>query len=387
VLALTFFSYANTPFLFIIMIKNEYSISKKLNAIPKDIVSLEDYERYASSYIPEPVLTYIRSGSADEISLKNNLSAFDSIKIYNRVLREFSNASTETTVLGTTCRHPIFLAPIAHQALVHEDAELATAQAADALETTMIASGLSSSPMEKIADHTQSPLWYQLYFQRDKNATQELIQRAEQSGFKAIVATVDVPINGLRNHIQRSGFALPNYAQSHQAPTTQSKIELQPQDSIIFQGAMSEAPTWDDIDWLYKQTRLPILLKGISHPLDAKQAMVSGASGIIISNHGGRSLDTLPATIEMLPQIRDILGKEACILLDGGIRRGTDILKSIALGANGVLIGRPQIYALAVAGALGVAHMLKLLRDELEVSMALTGCRSIAEIDENILFN
>ena len=255
------------------------------------------------------------------------------------------------------------------------------------MEAGFITSTLASQSLEAIAAQTDQPKWFQLYFQSDKEYTSALIKRAEKASYSALVVTLDVPINGLRNQLQRSGFQLPTSAQAMNpiASQAQPKI-LSPEQSIIFQGMMSEAPTWQDIDWLRQQTRLPIILKGITHPQDALQAIAAGANGIVVSNHGGRGLDTLPATIEALPGIRKAVGDDITLLVDGGIRRGTDIFKALALGANAVLIGRPQVYGLAVAGALGVAHMLKILRDELEVTMALCGCPSLADINTDCIF-
>jgi len=343
--------------------QQHYPVQKKLDRIPSDLVAVDDYERLAPNFMPAPVYEYIRSGGADEISLQHNRQAYSDIKLYNRVLSNFSQATTATKILGQSFRHPIFLAPVAHQQLVHHQGELASAIAADAMEAGFITSTLASKSLEQIAAQTQQPKWFQLYFQSHREDTLALIQRAEKSGYSTIVVTVDVPINGLRNNIQRAGFNLPASAQALHSDTGPA-IELNPEQSIIFQGIMAEAPNWDDIAWLRQQTDLPLLIKGISHPLDAAQALAAGANGIIVSNHGGRSLDTLPASIELLPDIRAALGPEATILIDGGIRRGSDIFKALALGANAVLIGRPQIYALAVAGELGVAHMLKILRDE-----------------------
>ena len=362
-----------------------YPISPKLNHIPADIVSLADYEKLAKDFMPEPVYEYINSGCADEITLRNNRSALDRIRLYSRVLADFKQATTATRLLGQSVRHPILLAPVAHQCLVHNDGELASAQAAEAMETGIVTSTLSSHPLEAIAGQTNQLKWFQLYFQPTRQQTLELVQRAESAGYSALVVTVDVPVNGLRNRIQRSGFQLPPEAQNIHGQA-QATVELTPDQSIVFQGIMSEAPQWQDISWLRQQTQLPIIIKGISHPQDATKAIEAGANGIAVSNHGGRSLDCLPASIELLPAIRRAVGPDTTLLLDGGLRRGSDIFKALALGADAVMIGRPQVYALAIAGALGVAHMLKMLRDELEITMALCGCSTLADITPDCLF-
>lgn len=364
-----------------------YPIYKKLDSIPADIVSLDDYEQLARNSMPAEVFTYIHSGGADEYTLARNRQAFADISLYSRVLEKFDTASTRTTLLGQEFRHPFLLAPVAHQGLVHQEAELASAQAADALDTGFITSNLASKSLEDIAAQTGGPKWFQLYIQSTREHTLELVRRAEQAGYSAIVVTVDVPINGLRNNIQRSGFQLPPDAQQINIQRVKSQPkELAPDQSVIFQGIMSESPNWRDMEWLRKITRLPIIVKGITHPMDAKRSIELGANGVVVSNHGGRGLDTLPATIEILPGIRQAVGGDVTVLLDSGIRRGTDIVKALALGADAVLVGRPQIYALAVAGSLGVAHMLRLLRDELEVTMVLCGCPTIADISKECLF-
>ena len=364
------------------------SFVEALDYIPMDIVSLGDYERLAIHHIAHSAYEYISGGSADELSLKNNRRAFDDIGLYNRVLQDVSKGSTELTLLGEHYSHPVILAPVAHQRLVHPLGELASAEAAEATDTGFIASTLSSVKLEDIADKAGDNKWFQLYFQPSKEQTLSLLRRAEHSGFTAIVVTVDAPINGLRNRAQRAGFTLPsgvveanlvNFTHSHQR-------QLESGDSVVFQGIMADAPGWQDLEWLRRQTKLPIIVKGITHPLDAQRIVSMGLDGVVISNHGGRVLDGVPAAIEVLPEIRKLVGNDFTVLLDGGIRRGSDVFKALALGANAVLIGRPQVYALAVAGALGVAHMLKILREELEVTMALTACSTLKDISVQALY-
>jgi isopentenyl diphosphate isomerase/L-lactate dehydrogenase-like FMN-dependent dehydrogenase len=367
---------------------NDYPIINKLDNIPQDVVALSDYHRLAKEFMPFEVYEYIHSGVADEKSLKNNRDAFDKIQLYNRVLADVSQGSTHTELLGKTFRHPILLAPVAHQKLVHHEGELATIEAANAMQTGMVTSTLASTPLEHIAAQSNQEKWFQLYFQAERQQTLDVVKRAEAAGYSAIIVTADVPINGLRNRIQRSGFQLPTSAQAANisSPSARKSIELNDNQSVVFQGIMNSAPTWQDLQWLRNQTQLPILLKGVSHPDDASKAMQLGLNGIVVSNHGGRSLDGIAASIELLPTIRERIGMEATILLDSGIRRGTDVFKALALGANAVMIGRPQIDALAVAGALGVAHMLKLLRDELEVTMALAGTPKISDINASAIY-
>lgn len=362
---------------------------EKLTQIPSYIASVNDYERLAKDFISHPNYEYIAGGSANEVTLKNNQTAFDTIGLYSRVLQDVSQGSTRLNILGESFRHPILLAPVAHQRLVHPEGELASAQAAEAMEAGFIASTLSSFRLEEIANKTNDKKWFQLYFQESREFTLSLVKRAEKAGYTALVVTIDVPINGLRNRAQRANFVLPDHV--HEANLVENpqpdQRSLEPDQSMIFQGIMADAPRWQHVKWLQQQTGLPIIIKGILHPDDAKRVSDMGFAGLIVSNHGGRALDGVPATINALPDIRRVVGEEFPVLLDSGVRRGADIFKAIALGANAVLIGRPQIYSLAVAGALGVAHMLRLLREELEVTMALTGCATLQDINSNCLYS
>ncbi len=357
------------------------------SSIPPGTVCLEDYQRHAQEILPHDIYEYLASGCADDLTLARNRSAFDELNIHPRILTDCSNGNTGCRLLGQRMRHPILLGPVAHQALVHDDAELATAEAASLMEACMVASTLSSVPMESIAAKVPGQKWFQLYFHRDRDFTLELIRRAEAAGFNALVVTVDAPVNGARNRIQRAGFSLPPSVVEANLLDQPAAVQqsLSTGQSVIFQGLMSEAPTWRDIQWLRGHTSLPILVKGVMHPADAAHCVAEGLQGVVVSNHGGRCLDTVPASIEMVASIRAAVGEEFPVLLDGGVRRGTDVFKALALGADAVLIGRPQVFALAVAGALGVAHMVKLLRDELEICMALAGCPTLDTIGPSAL--
>ena len=353
--------------------------------LPHDLVSLSDYERYAHGHLPASTLEYLSSGVADDITLGRNRHAFDQLALYNRLFGDFSQASTRIQLGDLTLPSPVLLAPVAHQQLVHPDGECATAQGAAAAGVPMICSTLSNRAFAEISTH-HPHCWFQLYWQPGRAANQALIERAEASAAKAIVITLDAPVQGLRNRIQRSGFYLPDeLSEGNLANLPISNPHaLHPGDSVIFQGYMADRPPLEDLIWLRSQTRLPLFAKGVSHPEDAVTLKDLGFDGLIVSNHGGRTLDTLPASIELLPAIRQAVG-DLPLLLDSGIRRGSDIIKALALGANAVCIGRPQLWALAVAGPLGVAHMLKLLQQELEMNMALCGCPTVADIDERVL--
>jgi 4-hydroxymandelate oxidase len=251
----------------------------------------------------------------------------------------------------------------------------------------MTVSTLSSVAIEDIAQNAQTTLWFQIYMQTEREHTLQLVRRAENAGCKALIVTVDAPVNGVRNDEQRAGFKIPSHLQAvHVADFPGPIVRAGPGESPVFKGLLEKAPTWDDIRWLRGETRLPILLKGIVHPNDAERALSEGVDGLIVSNHGGRTLDTLPASLDALEVVAARVRGRVPILLDGGIRRGTDILKAIALGARAVMIGQPILHALAVAGPVGVAHLLTILRAEFEVAMALTGCASVAQIDRNVLW-
>ena len=358
-----------------------------LQNIPADIVCLDDYQRYAKEFLAHDIYEYITAGTADEQTLNRNRAAFSNIELKPRLLRDFSIATTQTSLLGHQLAHPFLLAPLGYQQLCHASGELATAMAADAMNTAMVVSTLATASLEDIAAQTHAPKWFQLYFQPQREDSAALIARAEAAGYSAIVVTVDAPLSGLRNRAQRAGFELPpeiqavNISPVHNAPVP----KLKGQNPILKQ-LMALAPQWQDLAWLKQQTQLPIIIKGVINPDDAVQLVDIGMDGIIVSNHGGRCLDGLPASIDALPAIRRAVGDDFPILLDSGIRRGSDIIKAIALGANAVLIGRPQAFSLAVAGALGVAHMLRLLKEELEITMALCGCPHIADINRDCLF-
>jgi 4-hydroxymandelate oxidase len=249
----------------------------------------------------------------------------------------------------------------------------------------MVVSTQASVSLEDVAAHAGAPLWFQLYIQPDRGFTADLVARAEAAGYRALVVTVDAPVNGLRNREQRAGFSLPEGVAAVNLDGIRP-LPAAPPEALLFGTPLLEsAAAWPDLDWLRGLTRLPILVKGITDPDDARRAIAAGMDGIIVSNHGGRSLDGLPATIDLLPGVVAAVAGAVPVLVDGGIRRGGDVLRALALGAKAVLVGRPYVYALAAAGAPGVAHVIRILRAELELGMALTGCRDIAAIDGDVL--
>ncbi len=349
-------------------------------------MTLSDHERHARSLLDESAWAYLFGAAGDELTLASNLRAWQEMTLLPRVLRPLAGGHTRVELLGRTLAHPILIAPMAYQRLAHPDGEHATALATAALGAGLVFSTQASAPLEEIAsmflrEAGRGPLWFQLYLQHDRGFTQALVQRAEAAGYEALVLTVDAPVQGARDRERRSGFRLPQGVAAVnldglRAPAARPLTTGQ---SALFDDLLCHAPSWDHIAWLRSITRLPVLLKGILHPDDARQAVACGAAGVIVSNHGGRTLDTAVSTASALPAVVQAVQGAVPVLVDGGIRRGTDVLKAIGLGASAVLLGRPALHGLTNAGATGVAHVLRLLRDELEIAMALTGCRTLAD--------
>jgi 4-hydroxymandelate oxidase len=356
-----------------------------VRAIPADIRCAADYETAAQRFMAAPSYEYVAGGTGADTTVGANLSAFAQWAIYPRLLRDLTQGHTRVDIGGMALPHPIMLAPVAFQALANAEAEIGSARAANAMESCFICSTLSSRTLEDVAQAAGQNKWFQLYFQPERADTKVLLDRAVKAGYGAIVVTLDASIQVASLRALRAGFRMPADCVA---------VNLDPQASVavpaaggsrIFQGIMEVAPTWPDLEWLIKESSLPVWVKGVLHPDDARALQAAGVAGLVVSNHGGRSLDGAPASLSVLPAIRAAVGPGYPLLLDGGIRSGSDVFKALALGANAVLVGRLQMYALSVAGSLGVAHMLKLLREELEVCMALAGCASISEIDSGAL--
>lgn len=382
----------------------------RVDRIAKGVVTLADHEAEAKKMLDANAWAYFSGGAGDELTLRDNRESWDRHKIHPRVLRDFSSASTRSTLLGRSLAHPILVAPMAYQRLAHPDGELGTAHAAAALGVGFVLSMQASVRLETIAqavadDAGRGPLWFQLALQGDWGLTCDLVQRAEACGFEALVLTVDSPTNGYRDRERRVNFQLPPDVRAVNLIVNESKAHSKrvlhrPEQLAVsrpfLDGLAALAPTWPDVVRLQEMTRLPVVLKGVLHEADATQAASLGIAGVIVSNHGGRTLDTSVATADVLERIAAALDRyllqspsthrRTALLVDGGIRRGTDVLKALALGADAVLLGRPCIHGLANAGAVGVAHVLRLLCDELEVAMTLSGCATLQEIDGNCLF-
>ena len=354
--------------------------------------TLADYEPMARAALDESAWSYLAGGAADEITLRENRAAWDAWRLLPRVLRPLAGGHTRQMLLGRQWPHPIMLAPVAYQRLFHPDGEHASTLAAAAQGAGITLSTQASVPLEDVArlalaEAGRGALWFQLYVQHDRGFTRELAQRAEAAGYEALVVTVDAPTSGARDRERRAGFRLPPAVQAVNLTglPPRSFAELPAGASALFDGLLPGTPTWQDIGWLAGLTRLPVLLKGVLHPDDAVTAISAGATGLIVSNHGGRTLDTAVTTAHALPRVADAVDGRVPLLVDGGIRRGTDIVKALSLGAQAVMIGRPCIWALAAEGALGVARSIRLLRDEFEIALALCGCATLAEVTPALL--
>jgi 4-hydroxymandelate oxidase len=337
------------------------------------LLNLFDYEAKARTTMDPVAYELVASGGADEITVRWNREAFDKIALVPRVLVDVSKLDTRVDLFGQAMPFPILVAPTAVHRLYNSEGEIATAKGAGAAGATFVISTYTTTPIEDIAAAATGPLWFQLYVQEDKGATKDLVQRAEAAGCQALCVTVDTPTFGVRNRQDRAGFSY----QSLPAGVSTTYV------------SSSFAPisiTWKDIDWLSSFCRVPILLKGVLDPDDADEAVKRGASGVIVSNHGGRELDTVPASIDALSPIVDKIAGRIPILMDGGVRRGTDVLKAIASGATAVLIGRPVCYGLGVAGAEGVDRVISILRTEFETAMALSGRPTIESIDRTVIW-
>ncbi|MBV9242767.1 MAG: alpha-hydroxy-acid oxidizing protein [Acidobacteria bacterium] len=335
-----------------------------------DMFTLADFEPVARERMSAMAWEYIASGAADEITLGWNRRAFDLIKLAPRVLCDLTKLDTCVELFGQKLELPIILAPVGLQRLYHVDGEAGAVRGAAQAGATYVISSYSTTPLEDIAAAATGPLWFQIYLQPDRGFTLGVVQRAEAAGVKAFCVTVDLSVIGVRNRMDRARFAVP------------------PEMSCphMMENFTGSPITWADIDWLRSITRLPIVLKGILNPKDAELAVENGASGIIVSNHGARDLDTTPATIEALPRVVEAIADKIPVLMDGGVRRGTDILKALAFGAKAVLIGRPFCFGLAVGGADGVAKVVNILRTEFEIAMALTGRTSIGSVDPSVIW-
>ena len=358
------------------------------------LASLADYEAASRQRIPKMFWEFYNGAAGDELTMRWNVEAYQRMRLKPRVLVDVSALDTRVTLFGQEHDFPILLAPTAYQKLAHPEGEIATARGASTAAATMVLSTSSTTAVEDVARSAKRPLWFQLYVQRDRGFTRELVQRAEAAGCQALCLTVDTPVAGARNREDRaefrlpSGFELPNLRglKVDGVDVAKSGTGHLALGNSIYNAITDPSLAWKDVEWLRSFAKIPLLLKGVLNPDDADHALKSGASGLIVSNHGARNLDTVPPTIEALPLIAEQVSGRVPVLVDGGIRRGTDVLKALACGANAVLIGRPYVYGLGVAGEDGVARVVEILQREFKMAMALTGRPTIASIDRSVIW-
>jgi len=353
---------------------------------PLSAACVSDYQTLAEEILPKPTAEYIAHGSTDQITLRENIAAFQRIRLLPPLLHGVEEVDTSTTLLGQKISLPILLAPTAGQNLYHPDGILASARAAKAAGTILGVSSSGGHTPEEIAAVSDGPKWFQLYVPKDRDVGQQLIQRVERAGFKAIIVTVDLgerkdadlrnqfslPPNVLRNHLRGFGFDIPDRMTDAEVAAFSAQ-------------AWDMGFTWTIFAWLRSITKLPLLIKGVLRADDAKKAVDLGLQGVVVSNHGGRRLDGVPASIDCLEKVAEAVDGQAAVLLDSGVRRGTDVFKALALGADAVLIGRPYVWGLAANGEAGVRHVLQLLQDELISAMHACGCKDVANITPDVL--
>lgn len=358
-----------------------------MNGRPPPPVNLLELETAAAEVLDPLARDYYRSGAGAERTLARNCEAFADLRILPRVLVDVSAVDTSTTVMGTELPHPVAVAPTAFHRLADPEGEIATARGAQEADALMCLSSLSNTSLEDVAAAAdECRRWFQLYVFRDRGVTRDLVARAEASGYRAIVLTVDAPILGRRERDVRNEFELPAGLTIASVPEGDVDAPYGESGLAAYFASMLDASLdWEDLEWLASTTSLPVAVKGVHRPDDAERAVEAGAAGVIVSNHGGRQLDTVPATIEMLPAIAEAVGGRADVMLDSGVRRGTDVVKALALGARAVFIGRPVLWALAVGGSGGVRDAIGMLVAETREAMTLCGARSLTELGPDLL--
>lgn len=334
------------------------------------LLSLFDFQAEAEKHISHGAWERIMGASADELTMRWNHEAYEHIRLKPRILQDVSKLDTRVKLFGQELAFPIILAPTGAQKFVHPEGDMASVRGAAAANATLCISSSASMKVEDIASVAKGPVWFQLYVQKDRGFTKDLVQRAEGSGCRALCVTVDSPTFGARNREDRAKDELP----PRELPNLKGKDYLDP------------TLSWKDIDWLRGFAKTPIMLKGILNPDDAAIAVRAGVAGIIVSNHGARNLDTVPATIDALPLVIDRVQGRVPVIVDGGIRRGTDVIKALARGAAAVQIGRPYLWGLGVAGAEGVTRVVEILRHEFEMAMMSMGRPTLASIDKSALW-
>ncbi|XP_065907551.1 2-Hydroxyacid oxidase 1-like isoform X2 [Dysidea avara] len=358
-------------------------------------VCLADFEVHFLQSLDRIARDYFTSGANQEQTARDNVEAFKRYRLRPRMLKDVSNVNMKTTIMGNEIDFPIGIAPTAVQKMAHPEGEVATARAASSMNTCMIASTWGTTSIEEVAQANGSGLrWFQLYVFRNKQITMNLIQRAEQAGYKALVVTVDQPVVGKRLTDDRNKYSIPSHLKLVNVNTDGLRSVHNPLDtqqsteSVVHQythSLMDSKLTWDTITWVKSFTKLPVIVKGVLTGEDAKLAVQLGVDGIIVSNHGGRQLDGVLATIDVLGEVVEAVEGRVEIYVDGGVRQGTDVLKALALGAKAVFIGRPVLWGLAYQGQTGVEEVLRIVKEEFKLAMALSGCAKLSDIQPSLL--
>jgi len=351
-----------------------------------EAVRLADFRRRAADLLPDHVWNYVEGGAGDEHTVERNVTSWQEIELLPRVLVDATTIDTGTEILGHTLAHPILLAPTAGHQMFHQGAETTTLKGATRAEALAVMSTLGSTSVQELGHAAPGPWWFQLYVQPDRDFTAELVRRAAAAGASALVLTVDTPVLGARDRDRRNGGHTVDGMSPPNLPVIEAPdlSHLPPHDRI-YNPHIDPSVTWDTLDWLIDVSPIPVLVKGIVRADDAHKAVDAGVAGVIVSNHGARNLDTTVPTSRALPRVVESVDGGVPVLVDGGIRRGTDVAKALCLGADAVLIGRPVVWGLAAYGADGVAHVINMLRAELATAMALLGAPTIQELTTDLL--
>lgn len=357
----------------------------------KKLISLFEFEKAAKEKLPQMIYDFYAGGAHDEITVRENREAYDHLRLRYRILQGVGHRDLSTTVLGYKISMPIVIPPVAFQRMAHPDGEIATAKAVSKADTLMTLSTLSNSAIEDVVQAAGSqPVFFQLYIYKDREATRDLVQRAEAAGAKALVLTVDAPLWGIREKDVHNHFTLPEGLTLQNLTSKMKELPKAAKDSgsgleSYVTSHFDSNLSWKDIDWLRSITKIPLIVKGVCRGDDAVRAVEHGVAAIIVSNHAGRQLDTSYATIEVLPEVVEAVNGAVEVLVDGGVRRGTDVLKALALGAKAVQIGRPVVWGLANGGMDGVVRTLEILRKEFDLAMALAGCKKVSDITPDLV--
>jgi 4-hydroxymandelate oxidase len=348
-------------------------------------VNIFEYEALAKERLPQAEYDFIAGGATDEITLRRTRAAFDAIMLRPRMLVDISQPDVSTTVLGQPIAFPILVDPAGGHGRAHAEGELATVRAAGAMGTVLLLSSGSTYRLEEVAQAATGAIWFQQYLYRDRDLTQRMAHRAQEAGYSALCLTLDSTVRAKRERNIRNQYSSPSSPNYEGLGVPEYSWQMSSDAPRGVNRLIDRAATWPYIDWLTAHTPLPLIVKGIMTAEDARSCAEHGVKAIIVSNHGARQLDTTFASIEVLPEVVDAVQGQCEVYLDGGIRRGTDVLKALALGARAVLIGRPLFWGLAVDGEAGVRAVLEMLRDELEMAMGMCGRPTIQSIDRSLL--